>query len=298
MIPLLLLLADSLVVLFTGDLLLDRGVRPIAEKKGVEYLLEGVREETKRADAVVVNMECPLTDVATPLAKKYIFRADTRWAKDLKKAGVTHAALANNHTNDQGYQGIEQTVKSLRQAGIVTMGAGLTAEERIQPVLIEKNGIRVALFNAVLFSLENWTTPTHRWAPCQIDAKVMAQAIRSYRQQHPTDYIVAVLHWGLEFQKSPSLQQLLAARLLTSAGANAIVGHHPHVIQQPSYVDGKPVFYSLGNFVFDQHQPEARKAQLARLVFKGDSLSVTTLDIDIIQCRPILSRNNSHANSH
>lgn len=289
MLSLLLLLADSLVVLLTGDLLLDRGVRPIAEQHGVKYLFEGVTDEMKQADAVVVNMECPLTQVSTPLTKKYIFRADTCWAKDLQQAGVTHAALANNHTNDQGYQGVEQTAKSLRQAGITTIGAGPTAKDRIKPALIEKNGIRVALFNAVLFSLENWTTPAQRWAPCQVEAKTLAQEIRTYRQQHPKDRIVAILHWGVEFQKSPSMQQIMAARLLINAGVDAIIGHHPHVIQPLGHIGGKPIYYSLGNFIFDQHQPEARKAQMARLIFKADTLISSTIDLDIVRCRPMLA---------
>jgi len=290
MLPLLMLLADSLVVLFTGDLLLDRGVRPIAEKQGVEYLFQGVQEEINRADAVVVNMECPLTDVITPLAKKYIFRADTRWATDLRRAGVTHAALANNHTNDQGYQGIQETARCLRQAGITTLGAGPNAQQRIAPTIIEQRGLRLALFNAVLFSLENWTTPAQRWAPCQVDASTLAQAIRLYRQQHPHDRIVAVLHWGVEFQQAPSLQQLMAARQLANAGCDAIIGHHPHVIQALQYVDKCPVFFSLGNFIFDQHQPNTRRAQMARLVITPDTIRCSALDIDIRNCRPYLRR--------
>ena len=84
----------SLTILFTGDVLLDRGVRRVAEHKGISYLFEEVTPVFREADAVVVNLECPLTDTISPVNKKYIFRADARWAKDLRKAGITHAAMA------------------------------------------------------------------------------------------------------------------------------------------------------------------------------------------------------------
>ena len=92
---------DTMTLLFTGDVLLDRGVRPYAEHQGVQSLFGDVNSVFRQADAVIINMECPLTDVETPVNKHYIFRAEPRWAKDLQAAGITHAALANNHTNDQ-----------------------------------------------------------------------------------------------------------------------------------------------------------------------------------------------------
>lgn len=287
---------DSLCILFTGDVLLDRGIRPMAEKQGVEWLFQEVESFFRRADATVINLECPLTDVATPLGKKYIFRADTRWASDLRSVGITHAALANNHTNDQGYQGFSSTLDCLRKADIVPLGHTRVGEQPV-PAVLEKGGLRVALFNAVLFTLENWMPyDTASAIPCQTDARVLASAIRRYRHQHPSDRIVCVVHWGVEFQTAPSMKQRRQARLLAEAGADAIVGHHPHVVQSCRLEEicddaGRvlhtvPVAYSLGNFVFDQHALEACRAEMARVVVTRDTLYMHMLPVRIVRGRP------------
>lgn len=279
---------DSLVVLLTGDVLLDRGVRPLAEKKGVEWLFEEVSPLFHRADAAVVNLECPLADLPTPIAKQFVFRADTRWASGLKNAGVSHAVLANNHSVDQGFPGLSSTIKALSEADIAPMGCGVEMEERLKPTVIEKGNLRIALFSAVLFPIENWIScPQGKPAPCQVDASTLACAIRSYRQEHPKDCIVCILHWGVEFQALPIPQQRREAALLINAGSDALVGHHPHVCEPLEFLQGRPVFYSLGNFVFDQHLPEARVGQIARLVLKSDTLEASSQMVDIVRCRPI-----------
>ena len=292
------LFLQTITLLFTGDVLLDRGVRPVAEKNGVEWLFAGVSEQLKAADAVVINLECPLTDVSTPLNKKYIFRADTRWAKDLRKVGVTHAALANNHTNDQNYQGLESTKQTLENADIVPLGLIKPSNDRdvtssvqaIIPTTIKKGDIVIALFNAVLFPLENWSNSKTRLTPIQVESITLAKSIGEYKKAHPEHRIIAILHWGTEFQTSPSRKQQLTARMLISAGADAVIGHHPHLIQPMKYIDGRPVCYSLGNFVFDQKFPEARKGQMAKITISSDTLVCTTIDVNIVQNRPIIDK--------
>lgn len=278
---------DSLVILFTGDVLLDRGVRPLAEAKGVQWLFEGVDSLFHRADATVINLECPLTESVTPLGKKFIFRAEPRWADDLRRVGITHAAVANNHSNDQGRQGFLSTLTCLQQANIVPLGSYRVGQSP-QPVYINKKGAgRVALFNAVLFALENWMPGEGAGeVPCQVDAQTLAEAVRRHKDQWPGDRVVCVLHWGVEFQSQPTQPQRAEARLLVEAGADAIIGHHPHVVQPLAYVHGVPVAYSLGNFVFDQSRPETNQAQMARLVVRSDTLYMEMTDVSIRRCRP------------
>ncbi|MBO7418069.1 MAG: CapA family protein [Bacteroidaceae bacterium] len=280
---------SRLTIIFTGDVLLDRGVRPYAERNGVQSLFAGVDSVFRQADAVVINLECPLTDVAMPINKHYIFRADTRWAEDLKAAGVTHAALANNHTNDQGRQGLLSTFSHLKDVGIEPLGFGYTRKERLQPVVIHQSGVEVALFNSVTVPLENWYDLEDRPGICQANVSVLSETIGTYRASHPEAKIIAVLHWGAEFQTTPSMQQRIDAQTIISAGADAIIGHHPHVVQPLRYVDGKPVFYSLGNFVFDQTPPIANQAIMAQLTIQGDSILVSSIPVQIKQCRPIVS---------
>mgnify|MGYP003322473107 CR=1 FL=1 len=136
--------------------------------------------------------------------------------------------------------------------------------------------------------------PQGKPAPCQVDASTLACAIRSYRQEHPKDCIVCILHWGVEFQALPIPQQRREAALLINAGSDALVGHHPHVCEPLEFLQGRPVFYSLGNFVFDQHLPEACVGQIARLVLKSDTLEASSQMVDIVRCRPIPRERSAH----
>lgn len=281
---------DSLVILFTGDVLLDRGVRCEAGRHGWPWLFSSADSLFHTADATIINLECPLTEVSTPLGKRFIFRADTCTASVMRHAGITHATLANNHSNDQGFQGLRSTVNTLYRAGITPMGWGDTTEQRLSPTLIRKGDITAAIFCAVLIPLENWMPSPGDISPCQTDAATLAEAIRTYRSRNPSHRIICVLHWGVEFQTYATPQQIRQAQVLTSAGADAIIGHHPHVVQPQRRHDRIPVLYSLGNFVFDQHMPQACQARIARLILRQDTLLATTIPVSIQQCRPILAQ--------
>ncbi len=281
---------EGLVLLFTGDVLLDRGVRPIAEREGVPYLFEGVADDFARADAVIVNLECPLADTLSPLGKQYVFHAPTRYAAGLRQAGITHACLANNHTNDQSRRGLRSTARALRDAGITPLGYGTSAAVRTQPTLIRKNGVTAALFNSVALPLENWVPSDSLPDVCQLRAEALAAVIHAYKAVHPDHYAIAVLHWGVEFQQSPSMRQRLGAAALASAGCDAVIGHHPHVVQEMSELETNvsvPVFYSLGNFVFDQTPPSTRRAVMAELVLTPDTLKARAIPVTLRHCRPV-----------
>lgn len=279
----------TLAILFTGDVLLDRRVRPWIEREGVESLFEGVNAAFRKADAVVINLECPLTTRHTPVGKKFVFRAEPEWAEGLRHAGVTHAALANNHAIDQGREGLADTYHALRKVGITPLGYGRTAEEQAAPAVIRKGSLEVALFNTIPLPIENWPQAEGKPDICRVSVRRLAAAIRKYKAAHPGTRVVAVLHWGTEFQPVPDMQQRYDARLLTQAGADAVIGHHPHVPQPVDSIGSVPVFYSLGNFVFDQSHPAAQKAAMALLRFTPAGMEAETIPVEIRRCRPHLA---------
>jgi len=283
---------ELLSILFTGDVLLDRGVRPIAERRGIAYLFDSVQAEFRKSDAVVVNLECPLTDTVSPVNKRYIFRANADWAEDLRNVGITHAALANNHTNDQGRRGLQATYQHLTEADIVPLGYGSSYEEQSEPVLITKGNLRVAVFNAVMMALENWHYIEGKPGVCQPSTDHLVQTVADYHRQHPDTRIVTVLHWGVEFNSFPSMNQRLLAGQLAEAGVDAIIGHHPHVTQPVDTIGNTIVCYSLGNFVFDQHPPQTRQCMMVRLNIKaGTSITMDVIPTRIEGCRPIPTAN-------
>ncbi len=288
---------SSLEIVFTGDVLLDRGVRTVLKDEGLDSVFAGVTELFRKADAVVVNLECPLTDTVSQLNKKYIFRADAVCAEGLKRVGVTHAAMANNHTNDQGRRGLVSTYRHLTEAGIIPLGYGWDADEQLTPAVIRKDGVEVAVFNSVFVPLENWHYLVDRPGVCQASCEDLADAVRRYKSSHEDSWVVVVLHWGTEFDSHPTLRQRMQARMLADAGTDVLIGHHPHVVQDTDVIksegagmcDSTLVYYSLGNFVFDQTAPGTGDALMVRLRFNADgTLTRESLPVAIKDSKPTL----------
>ena len=283
---------DTLRILFTGDVLLDRGVRRRIEKVGIDSIMSGVRELFLRNDAVMINLECPLASVHTPVSKQIVFRADTVMASALRRNGVTHAALANNHSIDMGFRGLEETMASLSDNDIIVAGYGTDYSHRIAPVMIRKGDVEVAVFNNNAVPLENWPrTSADKADILNISTDSLCHEIQRFSHDNPTCWIVAYVHWGTEFSTTPSITQQIDAMKLFCAGACAIVGHHPHVIQEVQYSEGKPVFFSLGNFIFDQKGAERNKGLAVDLLFTKDGLCDTQSHLVTLEnSRPTLER--------
>lgn len=263
---------QQLRIAFAGDVLLDRGVREQIERHSIESILQPIAPVLQGYDAVVANLECPVTKHQTPINKRFVFRGKPEWLPALHRAGFTHWIMANNHTNDQGRRELTTTANHIAENQMKSIGYGPTHEQACRPVVIEKNGIRVAVFASVLVPLETWMFVPSKPSPCQASAEELAQNIAGYKQQHPNDFVVVVLHWGREYAATPQPQQRQNARRLLNAGATAIVGHHPHVVQTVEIINGQPVFYSIGNFIFDQNRAPKNQALLVELTFGHDTL--------------------------
>lgn len=298
-IPLFLLLAlvlsgcqckqeGQVVVCFTGDVLLDRGVRTQIEKRGADYLLDSVAPVFQSADATVVNLECPVTTRVSPVNKRFIFRADPEWMPALRQAGITHAAMANNHTVDQGYKGLEDTYTHLIANHITPIGYGNSQHEACQPVFIRRNGIEIALFNSVLLPLENWVYLEDEKGVCQATVNTLVEYIQKLKKERPECYIVTMLHWGVEYHAHPTPFQRGDAYRLIDAGTDVVIGHHPHVIQQEEIYKDKPIFYSLGNFVFDQTKPETVQSVIVQITFGPQRFSYKKHRVKIEMCKPVV----------
>lgn len=279
---------EELSICFTGDVLLDRGVRTQIEKWGIDYLFEDVKALFIQSDAVVINLECPITKRESPINKRFIFRGEPEWLPAVKNAGVTHAALANNHSMDQGREGLQDTYKHLSDNGIISLGYGETQQKACEPVFITKGKTEVALFNSVTIPLENWVYLEDKAGVCQMGIGDMATNIRTLKKEKPDCNVVVVLHWGLEYQQLPAPIQRRQAQELISAGADAVIGHHPHVIQKKETYNGKPIFYSLGNFVFDQKQPMTRESVIVKLLIDESGLRFEEYPVEIKDCKPRL----------
>jgi len=252
------------VVVFGGDVMLDRlpgeaithGTDPMA---ALAPVLAG-------ADLAVANLECPVAAGGAPVEKPYAFRAHPRTAALLARH-FGAVSLANNHSGDHGPGALVETMDLLRGAGVHFFGAGRDLAGAHAPLVVERRGVRIALLGYDEFMPRRFeatsTAPGVAWSE---DEQAVSD-VRRARTVHRAEVVIPFLHWGWEGETTPGPRQRDLARRLVGAGADAVVGTHPHTTQGAEIVAGRPVVYSLGNLVFDGFDdPSTTRGWLLRLV--------------------------------
>ena len=281
--------ADSLDIVLTGDILLDRGVRRVIEHHGVDHLFsEGVDSVFRSAQVVVGNLECPATKIQAPVFKQFIFRAEPEWLYALKQRGITHLNLANNHSIDQGREGLLDTRQNILHAGMIPIGAGKTMEEASTPVLLADEPRKVWLVPSLHLALENFAYLPEKPSVSQEPMDSLLNRVHQLRQADSTAVIIVSLHWGGEHTLIPVPLQRHEAHLLVMAGADVLVCHHTHTLQTIEDFHGHQIYYSIGNFIFDQQKPINTKACMVRLRVRKDSMETETIPVEIHQCTPYI----------
>lgn len=281
--------SDSLKIILTGDILLDRGVRRVIEHHGVDHLFsDGIDSVFRSAQVVVGNLECPATKIEAPVFKRYIFRGEAEWLTALQKHGITHLNLANNHSIDQGREGLIDTKKNIITAGMTPIGAGENMEEASEPVLLASEPRNIWLVPSLRLALENYAYLTDKPCVSQEPMDSLLSRVYHLRQTDSTAVIIVSLHWGGEHTLLPVARQRLDAHQLILAGADAIICHHTHTLQTIETFRGKMIYYSIGNFIFDQQKPLNSKACIVSLYITKDSLETETIPVEIRNCVPYL----------
>ena len=203
-------LAADINIVFTGDILLDRGVRRVIERHGVDHLFSGGIDSIFRSAQVVVgNLECPATKIVSPVQKLFIFRAEPEWLTTLRSHGITHLNLANNHSIDQGREGLIDTRRNIIAAGITPIGAGQNMAEASQPVLLASQPRNVWLVPSLRLALENYSYLTDRPCVSQEPMDSLLNRVHRLRKADSTAVIIVSLHWGGEHTLKPVNRQPL-----------------------------------------------------------------------------------------
>lgn len=282
--------ADTLNVIFTGDILLDRGVRRVINQHGVDHLFsDGIDSIFRSAQVVVGNLECPATKIEAPVFKQFIFRAEPEWLDALKRHGVTHLNLANNHAIDQGREGLIDTYQNILAAGMVPLGAGENMQQAAAPVLLASAPRKVWLVPSLRLALENYAYLPDKPCVSQEPMDSLLQRVFRLRQADSTAVIIVSLHWGGEHTLEPVPRQRHDAHMLIRAGADVLICHHTHTLQTIEDYHGHKIYYSIGNFIFDPSKPLNAKACIVRLTITNekDGLQVETIPINIQRCVPV-----------
>lgn len=225
--------------------------------------------EMQQADLTCVNLEFCLSDRGAPMeGKKYTFRAKPERAEILKELGVDLANLANNHIYDYGTDAFLDTLSILDEKGIAHAGAGTDAAEAEEPFYTEIDGRTVAVVSATRAEkyiltpeAEEETSGVFR---CYDMTKVL-QKVREAKER--ADIVIAYIHWGTEYSERLETAQTEGAKALVDAGADVVLGAHPHCLQGMEFYEGKPILYSLGNYWFNE---KTLDTVLVKLHFYGN----------------------------
>ena len=261
-----------------GDIMLGRSISYYLPQDAPNGPFAGVSELLTATDITVANLEVALTDRGFPEAKGYTFRAPALpSAKRLREAGFDVLSLANNHILDYGAEGLADSLRALRQHGMAGVGAGANADGAYHAVVLERNGVRIAFLafaevpNEAGYDMKAWTAgenkPGIAWAE---DSRVVAGVAASAEQ---AEIVVVLFHFGNEFQSVPSTRQRELARMAINAGADLVIGSHPHVLQQVEEYGGGLIAYSLGNFVFDGFEGVANESAVLLVSFDEGGVS-------------------------
>ncbi len=245
-------------ILNFGDMMLDRNVRNMIEKNGEDYLFANLVAEENNIftgmDAVSANLEGPFADKRRPTTKSIAFRFNPDLLPMLKKYNFSLFSHANNHTYDMGAAGFEEAKKNLDAAGFEFYGSQYKVNN--DSLLIKKIGD----FNFGFIGINDTNSP--------VEILKVVDLIKNARNQ-AVDFVIINAHWGQEYKEISNKRQRELAHAFIDAGADVVIGHHPHVVQEMEVYNNRPIFYSLGNFIFDQYFSAPTQQSLGiSLIFK------------------------------
>ena len=268
---------EECVLLFAGDVYLSEYVLNAYDNAGGIHgvLDETILAEIEAADIFMVNQEFPFTERGTPAEdKQFTFRLPESRVHMMNEMGIDIVTLANNHILDYGPEGITDSIAALNAAGIRYVGAGENLEEAKKLEIMEINGTKIGFLGTSRVYMDpSWAAGAgHPGVFSTYDPTLAVEEIKKAREQ--VDYLVVYVHWGVERETEPKDYQRTMGQQYIDAGADIVIGSHPHVLQPVEYYKEKPIVYSLGNFVFGSSIPET---ELFKVVLDGENVAVTEI---------------------
>lgn len=282
-----------------GDIIPGRKVAMKMAQNGVLYPFQEVAPYVNGADIVYADLECPLSDRYSPPYQGVDFIAPSKTIEGIKLCGINIVSLANNHSTNFGTGAFADTLQLLQANGIAYVGGGCNADEAYRRAAVDVKGIRISFldYNSILGSINATASrPGVAWIDMQPfaaddpeDVAMVQAAIRDAKRD--SDFVIASFHWSEEYKKIPSPSQRKVAHAACEAGADMVLGTHPHCIQSLEWYGDSFIAYSLGNFVFDQMWADyTRQGIILRCRLVGGDL----VDIEVLPylihdyCRPVV----------
>lgn len=266
---------EPATLLFVGDIMLGRYVETLMKRNGEDYPFAQAETTLQSADAVVGNLEGPIvTDHRQTPDDSLHFSFASTVAPLLKRHNIDYVTLANNHGFDEGEAGFLETQSYLQAAGVGAFGSGREVGD-VSPLHDLINGHEVVFvgFHATQSSFPR-------------DAA--ATLLKTTRAQYPEAFLAVVVHWGAEYQTTANAFQRSLGHAFIDAGADAVIGHHPHVVQNVEDYQGKPIYYSLGNFIFDQYfSSDVQHGLAVKVTLDDNEAQYEELPFESVRSQPL-----------
>lgn len=274
----------------TGDVMFARKMLGVLGSDTNPF--QGVDNVTSKVDLLLINFENAATDTASPIKGDVPLKTSTSYVHLAKDNKNTIASLANNHAFDYGIDGMHDTVNALQDNGITVIGAGDNAQQAHSPITQEINGHKITIFNYMdsqnfqeygqdVMPQADDTHPGYSAYDKEISQKDIKQA-----RENGSDLILVYFHYGNEYSRSPNENQINLSHEVIDTGADVVLGSHPHVTQGIELYKDKPIFYSLGNFIFDQSNTATHRAYFVEINLTKNTGQCTVYPINIVDYLP------------
>lgn len=260
-------------IYFVGDIMLTRGVQSSVLKNFSGNFFELFKNalQLKEADILFGNLEGPVSTVGNNVGSKYSFRMNPDVLPVIKDFGFKVLSFANNHVGDWNVKAFNDTLLRLKENDLAFVGAGSTREEAEKPVIINKNGVNFGFLGFSDVGPKWMEAGKNKSGILLVDDPNFSSIIAKAKES--VDVLIVSIHFGEEYEKIHNKRQEKFAHLAIDYGADMVIGHHPHVIEDVEYYKNKPIFYSLGNFIFDQYfSKETMRGMVVMATFEGKEI--------------------------
>ena len=270
---------DDVSIAVTGDVMFGRKMPAVLDSG--ESPFRFVENVTKNANVLLVNFENPVTTSSYAVKGDVPLKANPKYTYLLANANDNVvASQANNHALDYGEAGLNESIRNLKDAGIYPIGAGNNINEATKPVTIESGDRKITILNYM--DADNFREYRGVMDPATAnssgysayDSELAERQVQEARE-NGSSIIIAYLHYGNEYSRSPNENQIKISHELINDGADIVIGSHTHVTQGVEMYNGKPIFYNLGNFIFDQSNPATHTSYFLNLALHEDNCTVT-----------------------
>jgi poly-gamma-glutamate capsule biosynthesis protein CapA/YwtB (metallophosphatase superfamily) len=273
--------AEEITIAAVGDLMLGGKTEPFLTEFGPDYPFRDVLPVLQKADLVAGNLESPISMRGTAVEnKKFTLRAGPVAGRTLKAGGIRVVSLANNHMMDFGPLALQDTLTALAENDILYTGAGMGLDDARAPAIVKIKGKTLAFLSySLTFPLEFFASAGQPGTAPGYDDFVKAD-IEKVRPA--ADLVIVSFHWGAELMPAAKDYQIELGRKAIDWGADLVLGHHPHVLQELELYKGRLIAYSLGNFVFGSESDRTNWSMILLLTFRNNSLAgVEAVPIDV-----------------